>query len=296
MKRKITMYSGTGIVLITVVLLLVFNMVIHYYPFYNFSDFEDASVDERRIINEFYTFVPEMISVGRIFDVKFNSDYEANITVVKKAEDIVDYSIDLECYYLGELVWEKKFVQKSDNLKEKMGLVPVSSSESNMYIIEDLISYMYDVDDYHYYSGYNIVLDYNNLFERIVDEVKITFSYRGYCETHILKYSETNDKELLRLKMNSYFENQSASYEMHLYSHLKPSIRSLVIRDFYEWHSFAEAFMSEYERDSGNFETVILDEIGFFIFYMPEYITYSLADDQFLQYEQLYRKYDKTVD
>jgi len=244
---------------------------------YSYSNFSSARDYEKRLIEEFYVFLPEMISEGKWFDVKLESSFGGNFTVVKKVDEFFDIELDIECYSGGLLVHEEFVWLVNDSAHS------YQSYAGKEYVLENII-----------YKNY---FDYSEeQFTQIVDEVKVTIYYAHTKEVHILKSNLQKEDELFELKLKSFYENLDAHYGESIESQIADHVNTLMLTDFDKWYAFAEQLKNNYDENVMCFETRLVKFFGSSLLTLKVDANKRLSEDQIRKYESISEWYSNMIE
>ena len=245
-------------------------------PQYNFSDFSGAEAYEGRIIEEFYEFVPELVSEGKWFDVKLESGFGGNITIVKKVDELFDITITIECFD-GNRIIKKRYMRMTVD-----GGRNFRSLASKEYVLDNVISRMDTANGDMY-------------FRKMVDKIVIVIEYAGGEEEHILKADSNKEHELFELRLRSFYENSDSDYGASIRRQIGDHANSLMLTDFDKWYEFAKQLVNNYEENGTNFETTIVKKFSHELLFLKVDENSYLSEDDLRKYLEIYEWYSEVV-
>ena len=294
-KKHVLLKRALSIIVVTVLIVTVFVLREREKKKFVFTDFSDTTTREMLEIKRFYEFVPEMISHGEVFDVKFvvndvKPPYNLEgifdrsgvyLSIVKKVTNDFRYGVEIEYYSNNKNIITNRF----DDLyfESYFPATPFAVAEGNKYITSSVLINLYDFD--------------RKLPGVWVDRVVITFRYNDAEETHYLDYSEGNTDKLISLVIEEYFDdyeeyeraNDSDAADNHyryVRDHLSPYIKSMLRNDFGKWYDYISVLKSSYEKDPNSIRGKTLSTFSSVLFQYGEDIWF-LSDKDLEKFNKL---------
>jgi len=262
------------------------------------SNFKDATYDEQRQIEEFYSIEPEMISYGKVFDMKFvvpssvmNRDGLAGdphiqsrmyISVLKKTVLNVEYSIDIDCYSNNEKI-NVSFLRFD---KYDFSVIPGGyyfGGGSDWFIENKYFIPMYPL----------IVLNANVEKPTVIDRVVITIEYFGGSEVHDMTFNVEKSNELIRGIMEASMVDplETSGYEQYQDLIFYKYMYNLFLLDYDEWEALVISFLDECELGKETIGGYCASNFYFGIYPLYEYEKNMITDEQWETYSKLMERY-----
>ena len=228
---------------------------------------------EREAIENFYNIVPEMISEGELFDVKYLindvsissmcNDITAGsqFAIYKKYWIPVNPSMKIQYYYNGEPILHGTFQTNLENYLNEQWRVMFSPFMSNDFIVEK--------QDYKYlFTNLNLrSCKFYPSNEYVYDMVVLTFEYLKdgeiRTETHELVYDMKHAKQHLLEMIESYYEDDFRSQfdRLELIHYTRKLLSSVALNGVAECKEFVESVLYANVEDSNNCYDEYLEDI-----------------------------------
>jgi len=232
-------------------------LVVYFRPQYTYSDFKNASLEEREEIDFFYQNHPEMISEGEVFDVKFifsksrienwftGKQHFVTLSIVKKVENDLRVSSYIEYYSDGILVGTSYISREPYSL-----LKPRKTYYS---INRDYILTVFPSE---------VKVAKGSSIDFIIDEVRLQLEYDLGKETHVLMYNAELSKALMRNELEVYFSDKTTGEEEYklLEWKLAEYSETILKNDFNEWKNEITMYIDAYKNDYESFESKVFEE------------------------------------
>jgi len=248
------------------------------------TNFIFANDEERRQIDEFYGFQPEMISEGNFYDLKLltpytmmpegvSGGYSMWISVVRKIESSIRFTMDIEYFYQGKKVDMDAYYYNDTKFEDIFYLRTMAVTKVNRYCHPNFIITFLptDVDD---------VIR--------IDELKITISYFWGKEVHNLKFDADSSENLVNDVMRAHIENPNTNYK-YVRSYYSNFYESLQMYDFERWYTSVDRIVDKCanERDELScyvVENVLLETLS------PQQVEVLLSSEQAVRLQDLITK------
>ena len=225
---------------------------------HTYTNFASAAESEMREIDDFYGFQPEMISIGKVFDLKIVSSYEllpfeggkadygVYLSLAKKIEEDIGFSMHVEYYGGDNLVASNYFGKCYLKERHKGVCSPIGLLDGYNYYADDLIFVTTTTRDL--------------LIGVLIDKMLIRVEYVGGEEIHVLNYdSELSNNLMHNLLRSSYTSQYDENfYSIRIGKTVSRIMRAMIEQDFEKWHQTTSYFLEKYINDPSSFEAVVL--------------------------------------
>ena len=283
MKTRIKLLV-TALFVVAVGIIFVVSRVIPNY-FMIKSDFSDATLSEKRMIEEFYHFYPETISYGEIFDIKLISgdpvfasankfgNYRITgsgvvYSIVKKVKGELEFVVYIEADFTNGktmLVLDSGFGGKFN--QEKLGRIGLPKGNKYILPCSGLSFPVLFADSVQDDGIYQLV------------EVRVRFLYgigsNKTEEIHVLKPNPTLQKEMAISLIGSFFNDtkDDLACRKYIYLNILTYMETLIKTDFARWNEIVTEYVRMYEENNSTFEAIILKDLG------PHLLTFSTESE-----------------
>jgi len=195
------------------------------------TNFFFAGEEEKRQINEFYLFQPEMISEGSFFDLKLLTPYTMTpsniggayymwISILKKVDTNMKFTTEIEFFYQGKRVEANYIRHFNETFDDVSWLDSMIHSRGNRYYYPNFLIWIFD-NDVEYVTR--------------IDEIKMTISYLWGKETHYLKFDADSSERLVNEVIKSHLENPNAD-DRYIRAYYRNFFEALQMYDFERWY------------------------------------------------------------
>jgi len=241
----------------------------------------DATIEEKEQIELFYTFVPEMISEGELFDVKFivsTMNYTGNCYFKGKTENLLI-----------------SFVRK--NVTEDNFLLITQYYSNSKFLYGVQYPFVYDENIFEESGEYLVssheIAFYDCIGRRFIDEIIVTFQYDDIEETHNLKYNQEYTDELMRNMLevrHNYTGVNENDFDMHVENMYIPYMASILHNDFAKWEGLMTESLNSYQSDHDSLGAASIKYYGTKLV-SSEDIEEWLSGEELERYENVVSKY-----
>jgi len=252
----------------------------------------DANSTERRQIEEFYTFEPEMISKGRVFDLKlvvatnvvsmtgdeWNPQTTMYYSILKKTVMDVEFNTTMEFYSEGKLV------------ELTCCISPAEATFSTLNRLSYMESPQLPIGNKYFVPMMPIQIYSANVSEpMLIDEVVIKFTYFGGEETHRLRFDSEKSNNMIMSIMESDFNNPTedlghAGYVNETYYKY---MKALYVADVDAWLDFMTVIVEDAEANTNSFGSYVINNYMMLIPGLKEYQEGIVSDEQMVEVKAL---------
>ena len=258
-----------------VVFVLMFLLIMHLSenPLYIRVNKMFLSLSEQKSIEEFYDIVPEMISEGELFDVKYlvndvsTSSMCTDITagsqfaIYKKYWTFVNPSMKIQYYYNGDSILHGTFHTDLESYLNEQWRIMFPPFMSNDFVREK---------QNHEYLFTNLNLRSCKFYpsnEYVYDTVVLTFTYLKdgeiKTEIHELVYDVELAKRHLLVMIESYYDSEFHNEfdRLELIHYTRKLLSSIVLTGTNDYKDFVEGILYVNAEDSNNVYDEYIDDV-----------------------------------
>ena len=219
--------------------------------------FLDATSTERRQIEEFYAFQPEMISKGRVFDLKLMVTTQVvSLTVDDKSpQTTMYYSVLKKTVMDIEFETTMEFYSKGKLVDLTCCISPVEVTFATLHNMFYRESPQMPRGNKYFVPMMPIQIYSANVSEpTLIDEVVIKFTYFGGEEVHRLKFDSEKSSDLVMSIMESDFNNpnEDLGHLGYINETYNEYLDKLYVADVDAWLDFMTAIVEDAEASSSS--------------------------------------------